>query len=610
MQHRREVDGLRAIAVLAVILFHAGLRHFAGGFVGVDVFFVISGYLITTIILAEHDGGRFSLVRFYERRARRILPALFVVMAVCIPVAWLLLLPADLRSFGRSIAAVSVFLSNVLFWRDSGYFDTEAGLKPMLHTWSLGVEEQFYLLFPLLVIVVWRFGKRWLGAIILVIAMASLTEAQRGVTTHPGATFMLLPGRGWELLIGSLLALVGSRGSWRTPSIDNAGSALGLLMVAYSVFAFDHTTPFPSLYALVPTLGAALIIAFATPETIAGKLLASRPLVGIGLVSYSAYLWHQPLVVFARHVDVGGPSTAVQTVLSLAAIPLGYITWRFVEQPFRKGQRFGRKSIFVLAVAGSALFFAMGLVTVRLSARGPASIIDDAGYASCAKARAEHRLCLLGNRNAAKTIVILGDSHAYHLLGALVATVGSDYKIAPFICHSCFLGERERHDREAESADELARTRDALKLLAGQDVEAVIRAQRWHGYGIDTDEEVRHAVTDAFSFFDVPYKKMIIVGSTANIDFRCQLARTLGKFRIGECQDGAASRVVNETFIRATKSMHVPANVTFVYPFEKLCTADECKIGDHGAVYYVDHHHLSEAGANLVVSEIAQIVAH
>ena len=204
--YRREIDGLRALAVVPVILFHAGFRAFSGGYVGVDVFFVISGYLITSLIIAEKALGTFSLARFYERRARRILPALFVVMAVCIPVAWLCLLPSDMEAFSKSLVAVSVFASNVLFYRESGYFAADAELKPLLHTWSLAVEEQYYVLYPLFLLAAWRFGRKWVVASIAIVALFSLALAQWGAFNSPAATFFLLPTRGWELLAGALIA--------------------------------------------------------------------------------------------------------------------------------------------------------------------------------------------------------------------------------------------------------------------------------------------------------------------------------------------------------------------------------------------------------------------
>ena len=203
MNYRREIDGLRALAVVPVILFHAGVQTFSGGFVGVDVFFVISGYLITSIIIAQIDIGEFSLIDFYERRARRILPALFLVMFVCLPFAWLWLLPAEMMSFSQSLIAVSSFVSNILFWRTSGYFETAAELKPLLHTWSLAAEEQYYLLFPFFLTLTWKLGKRWIISLLVVAAFISLMAAQWGSINKPAATFFLLPTRGFELFIGA-----------------------------------------------------------------------------------------------------------------------------------------------------------------------------------------------------------------------------------------------------------------------------------------------------------------------------------------------------------------------------------------------------------------------
>ncbi len=210
--YRPEVDGLRALAVLPVILFHAGFSAFSGGFVGVDVFFVINGYLITGIILAEISGDRFSIVSFYERRARRLLPALFVVMAVTLPFAWAWLLPSDMIDFGESLIAVATFCSNVLFWRESDYFSGDASLKPLLHTWSLAVEEQYYLLFPPLLLLLTRLRTQVMTCVLIIAALASLTMASWGTTHKPTAAFYLLPTRGWELLIGALLAIWQSSG--------------------------------------------------------------------------------------------------------------------------------------------------------------------------------------------------------------------------------------------------------------------------------------------------------------------------------------------------------------------------------------------------------------
>ncbi|MBT4881240.1 MAG: acyltransferase, partial [Flavobacteriales bacterium] len=253
MKYRAEIDGLRALAVLPVILFHAGFEWFSGGFVGVDVFFVISGYLITTIIISEMAQGKFSIVNFYERRARRILPALFFMMAACLPFAWLWLAPNDLKDFGQSLVAVSTFSSNILFWSESGYFDTAAELKPLLHTWSLAVEEQYYILFPIFLMLTWKLGIRWILILLSIVFFISLGVAQWGANYYPSGAFFLLPARGWELLVGVFAAFHLKYNTHKKSHIVNQLlSLLGFGMIAYSIIAFDETTPFPSLYALIP----------------------------------------------------------------------------------------------------------------------------------------------------------------------------------------------------------------------------------------------------------------------------------------------------------------------------------------------------------------------
>ena len=363
MNYRREIDGLRAIAVLPVILFHAGFQTFSGGFVGVDVFFVISGYLITSIILAEKQAGTFTLISFYERRARRILPALFVVMAACLPFAWLWLLPHDMKSFTTSLAAVVFFISNIFFKKQSGYFDSAADLKPLLHTWSLAVEEQYYLFFPLFLIITWHLGKRWIVALLTAISIVSLGLAHWGSIADPTATFYLLPTRSWELLMGALIAFYFfTKRKIQPPNlISELWSFIGLLSLTYSVFIFDNKTPFPSLYTLAPTIGTALIILFASSTTLVGRLLGTNFFVSIGLISYSAYLWHQPMLAFARHAYQGESTQVLLAVLAAASFVFAYFSWRYIETPLRDKKLFSRKYIFSISLIGVISFFAISL---------------------------------------------------------------------------------------------------------------------------------------------------------------------------------------------------------------------------------------------------------
>lgn len=362
MQYRQEIDGLRALAVLPVILYHAGVPGFPGGFAGVDIFFVISGFLITGILLNELQQERFSLAHFYERRARRILPALFIVLALTVPLAWWLLLPHELADFGESLIAVALFVSNFLFWQQSDYFAPTAEFIPLLHTWSLAVEEQFYLFFPLLLWLGWRLGRGKLMLIVLAVALLSLGLSEWLWRVSQSANFYLIFSRAWELMLGALAAFYLQQRPQPSGWLSEIGAAVGLLLVAGSVVLLHRGLPFPSLYALPPIVGSVLIIVCATPHNWTGRLLAFKPLVWIGLISYSAYLWHQPLLVFSR-IYIGSELSVVWIVLNIVlTLVLAGLSWRFVEQPFRQRQRFSRPQIFSFAAVGSAFFILLGLV--------------------------------------------------------------------------------------------------------------------------------------------------------------------------------------------------------------------------------------------------------
>ena len=362
LKYRPEIDGLRALAVIPVILFHAGFHIFSGGFVGVDVFFVISGYLITSIILVEMEQGRFSLVNFYERRARRIMPVLFFVMAACFPFAWLYLMPVDMKDFIQSILAVSTFSSNILFWLESDYFDTAAELKPLLHTWSLAVEEQYYIFFPLFLMFTWRMGKTWIVTVLFVVFLLSLALGEWGSYKMPTAAFYLLPMRGWELLIGVFAAFYLSR---HTPNaayigLNNVLSLSGLALICFAIFAYDESIPFPGLYALVPTVGTVLIIVFAQQGTLVNRILSQKIFVGIGLISYSAYLWHQPIFAFVKYRSFTDPSAGLMLSLCLGVLVLAYLSWRFVEKPFRNKSAYSRRFVFTFTGVTTSIFLIGG----------------------------------------------------------------------------------------------------------------------------------------------------------------------------------------------------------------------------------------------------------
>jgi peptidoglycan/LPS O-acetylase OafA/YrhL len=442
MRYRPEIDGLRAIAVAAVILFHAGFALFSGGFVGVDVFFVISGFLITSIIVEDLKTEQFSVIRFYERRARRILPALFTVMAACMPFAYGLLSPDDLKDFAQSLAAICLFASNVLFWGESGYFDTQAELKPLLHTWSLAVEEQFYVVFPLLLLAAWRLGWRFLLVLIGGIAALSFIASVDEVRHFPSAAFYLLPSRAWQLLVGALASFVADRwqpAATRRPLPGVAGEAVGwggMAMILLALFLFDERTPFPGLNAVLPTLGTAMVLLGSSDRTSVGRMLAWRPLVGLGLISYSAYLWHQPLFAFTKQALLAELPTDLAVVLCAVTIVLACLSWRYIEQPFRDRSFISRGAVFAMSAAGMAVFVGLGFIGHRMSDR-----ITQVRLRSVDPARRSQfrtRESLVADRNAfvkqflpeagndfssdaaTKKILILGDSVSEDLYSALM----------------------------------------------------------------------------------------------------------------------------------------------------------------------------------------------
>lgn len=427
MNYRREIDGLRAVALLPVILYHAGFEQFSGGFIGVDVFFVISGFLITSIILTEKQAGTFSLVNFYERRARRILPALFFVMLACLPFSWFWMLPNQLNGFSESLVSVSLFISNIYFKKDTGYFAATAEEKPLLHTWSLAVEEQYYLIFPALVLLLWRFGRKWLLLVLSLLAASSLLFSELDSSNRTDEIFYDTRGRVWELLIGSFIVILNSEKIKFNNSANGrqTGSLIGLALIVYAIFAFDKSTPFPSSYTLIPTLGTAFVIIFATPQTIVGKMLGSKFLVGVGLISYSAYLWHQPLFAFARIRSLIEPSIWLFGLLTLFSFLLAYLTWRYIEKPFRAKIFLNRKTIFI-----GSFFISLTLISVGKIVEGKegfpdrvlepviqatAGSFDNNPRLSDCRDREPNDACVYG-AGSTPNVVLWGDSHADQLV--------------------------------------------------------------------------------------------------------------------------------------------------------------------------------------------------
>lgn len=446
MSYRPEIDGLRAVAVLAVIAHHAG-APLEGGFLGVDIFFVISGYLITGILLTDMHTGRFSIGRFYLRRARRILPALMIVVATSVPLAWILMTPDQLKLFGQALVAISVFGSNGLYWWKTDYFAPAASENPLIHTWSLGVEEQFYLIFPLVLLWLWRRDRVGLGlGVALIIGLAAAEAAARFA---PAAAFYLLPFRAWELLAGAVAAALvmrfglpargpcigaGSFGLWATLARwRGVLSFAGVCLVVASLLMYHARLPIPGLWLLAPVGGTVLVIVFGGPGTLAYWLLASRPAVALGLISYAAYLWHQPVFAFARLAQLDPPGPLQMAGLTVLVMALAWATWAFVEKPLRHGLSMrplvltSAVGAAVAVVVGLSLFLGGGFGSLRF---GPdkAALFASAEVSSARDTchgnpdrLAPETACVLGG--ATPMWAVLGDSHGVELAYALAEKV-------------------------------------------------------------------------------------------------------------------------------------------------------------------------------------------
>lgn len=372
IQYRPEIDGLRAVAVCAVVLYHAkfvvyGSAIAPGGFIGVDVFFVISGYLITAILLKEMHGGSFSFANFYVRRARRILPALFVVVLTCIPIAWTMMLPKSLTEFAGSSVAALLFSSNFWFLYEDSYVAEPSALKPLLHTWSLSIEEQFYLIFPACLLAISTFARNHISASLSIIFLFSLVLAHFGSVYYADASFFLLPMRAWELMGGAILAnLEVTRGRKISQLARKTLPAVGLILVVGAFVWFHDKMHHPSIATLAPVAGTMLLIRYTSPGEIISEVLSSKAFVGLGLISYSLYLWHYPIFAFAR-IQIENITPLEKSAYILIAALLACTTYFFVEQPFRQKKLISLKT-FSTTISASLAFLLCASSYLYLSA--------------------------------------------------------------------------------------------------------------------------------------------------------------------------------------------------------------------------------------------------
>ena len=635
MKYRSEIDGLRAVAVVPVILFHAGFEVFRGGFAGVDIFFVISGYLITSIIMSEMEKGKFSILTFYERRARRILPALFFMLFSCLPFAWMWLNPEDMKDFGQSLIAVSTFLSNILFWRETGYFATAAELKPLLHTWSLAVEEQYYIFFPLLLMATWRFGVRWVVGIIVVLFFISLALGHWSAEHHPSTAFFWLHTRAWELFVGVFAAFYLKHmvrfNEGLNPKVHQALSAVGLALVAYSIFVFDKNTAFPGLPALVPTVGTFLIIVFANKGTLVNGMLSMKGFVGIGLISYSAYLWHQPLMVFARHRSLTEPSELLMAILCVVTLVMAYVSWRFVEQPFRVKQTTSRNFVFTSGAVLGALTITIGAAghvsngfsdrvdPIKLAVLGTTNTSPkrESCHSNKANPIAPENACLYEDGNA--EWAVFGDSHTVELSYALAKELAPRGKA---VKHFSFSECGPTHARNRETPCAVWADQTFKHLVDNEKLTNVVMTYRLTQYLFGGHEGEYPAFPrgkseqerrEIWASLIATLEKLVAAGKSVTFVVQApEVAVPVQTLIYKSSVEAAANKIEGVTsdwwakrnsYVTERLS-EIPSAVKIVDPAKQFCDDTSCYAVVDGKSLYFDDDHMSVHGASFVAREI------
>jgi peptidoglycan/LPS O-acetylase OafA/YrhL len=636
--YRPEIDGLRALAILSVAFFHAEMG-FGGGYAGVDIFFVISGFLITSILYNDAAEGRPSLLQFWERRVRRIFPALSVVLAFCVFVGSIVYFPANLIDLGKQLRAQSLFSSNILFFLQSGYFDSSSELKALLHTWSLAIEEQFYLFFPLIFFTIYRVRKEILFPFVIVMAGVSLACSVFWLGKNlDGAAFYLLPSRAWELLIGAMLALYKPVKPLLSKFAEVLGG-VGLAAILYTVICFDNKTPFPGFAALLPTLGTAAIIFSATNyQTKVAKMLSYKPMVFIGLISYSWYLWHWPVISFFRYLPGFKFNALTGAICLLISFVIAVWSWRYIERPFRaKDGVMGRKALFTTALAilllcaGTGHYFVVkeGLPKrmSEASTRLASGMFDNNPYEDCVgdveKRIVENNLCETKPEAGKPKFLAWGDSFAnsmvpgfYHLadkhnVNGYIAT----YSACPPI-----LGLKQRKDGRVFTCADF--NDGVLSLIKKNDIKKVFLIGNWYGWM----REERKTHFDDESWYE-EYKDAYSSKAAAGLKHSVKILRDMGVEPIVvvaqayAMEDPARYLALEEMYdikprtifiSRAENREHTAPvidplmddlrtdGVKIIDFRERLCDETQCRIQHDGYSLYSDRSHLSSKGAVFV----------
>lgn len=635
--YRDDINGIRAIAVTLVILTHISSSILSGGFIGVDVFFVISGFLITRIICNQIVNGSFSLIDFLERRARRLLPALIIVVLSTAIVGYFLLPPRALVDFGQSIVASILFASNILFFLEAGYFDTASKLKPLLHTWSLGIEEQFYILLPLLLIAVHKVGSRYVFPVLLVLAVSSLALSIYYLPQNPDLVFYLLPFRAWELLLGGCLGL----GTMYAPCvlderIRNFLGFLGLLGLALAAFYFDSSSPLPGPLSLLPVVSTMIII-YASPSTGPVNFFLTHPIMSfLGTISYGAYLWHFPLLAFWRNFNGDNLGLGVGCLAVASIIVLASLSYKYVEVPYRENRSLGKTvalgtisaGCLICLLIGLAFHFSKGLPDrANFSQKLAGSMMKPERLDGCFDYPYLHSKdqwgCFLGKTKSSTDLVLMGDSHALSML-KVISELGEENGLSIFFAgySGCIPLPRLRpirRDQEERNCEEL--NARLYQFARNSEAKAIVLVARWSHYYYQSSERqpqlfesdipdglgslmennlrrIGRSLDDIYSIYLAENQRVFILTeiptqkfSPENIYFKAQkTGKSVKSFS-----------VLRKDHLRSTgpftKMIDSRATLQKIDVMQEVCGEQKCDVGSAEESYYYDNNHLSEPGA-------------
>lgn len=616
--YRPDIDGLRAIAVLGVILYHYGAKWLPGGFTGVDIFFVISGYLITTVIRSELDSGTFSFKRFYLRRILRIFPALIVVLATSLVAGWFLLVPADYSKLAESALYASVGLSNVFFLNNTSYFDQAAELQPLLHTWSLGVEEQFYFVWPLVALGIYRTSPQQRKWVVLALLVVLATFGFSTATANPSVAFYLPLPRAWELLIGAAVTYL--------PAIRSRPLSVGLLLsglalVGFSLSFITSSSAFPGVNAAYACIGAALVV-WPKEPSFASRLLSSKCLVLLGGMSYSLYLWHWPVIVFFRHTGTAMEPDAVTVALLLGlTFVFSFLTWKYVESLRRiRPAAWTRKTaavatLFFATIATSCLVFMNGGVPARLSTEA----IALAGTALDYNPRRQecHRSddrtiplpdsCVFGEAAATPDVVVWSDSHGVELAGALGEFLEKNHRSVELISYSSCPPALDYQSPYQLGCQ--AHNQRVLEYISSSGtLKTVILVSYISAYLRDDTTSYENGLSSTVEGLISAQKKVVL--ATPALEPGFSVPQTAARYALTG-RAGAVSMTISEHVRAQSEALGLLDRIKSNFPAVSLadlslglCSGSVCPLVDGANSVLFDDHHLSNYGAAKAVKAL------